>query len=270
MNFSHVQAVTVLLMATVPAAWASEGSDARRQPVAAVTADTSLPTIEGAFAGRLDASQASSAFQLLVLPEGDFFAVYGDDSRGGFLANGYMHGNRQTTGADSWAGSGRDFRIEPEIGVQLKATHAAHNRVSGTVVASDGVTATFNGAAMPVATFDYKAPAQLASIVGAWSMATPYDQGATLAIAADGALSGSVDGCSFSGSATPFPGRNLFNVAMTFGAEPCALVGQTARGIAMSPLLADGRRQLMVMVRNESSTEGGLLVGARPDQPLPH
>ena len=220
-------------------------------------------TFEGAYAGTLGGDNEHSAFQLLVLPQGDFFAVYGENSASGLTIRGYMHGRQLASSAGGWSASGREFGIESPTGIELKANPAPDSGVAGTVIGSDGLVTRFSGTAMPSTTFDYNRPAQLSSIVGTWAMATPYDQRATLAINQDARLSGSVDGCAFSGKATPQAGRNVFDVAMTFGGEPCVLVGQTARGIALAHQLPDGRQQLMVMVQDDSRSEGGLLVGSR-------
>lgn len=265
MQISIVKTFPVLMTAAaLVAGLGFEGVDGARAAADPSATPASLPRIEGAYFGTLGASEgAPSAFQLLVLPEGDFFAVYGDSSSSGLSVRGYIHGNQQATGPGAWAGSGQEFGIESPSGVQLKTTYAPEAGVAGTLVGADGFVSRFNGTAIPASTFDYNRPAQLSSIVGKWSMATPYDQRATLAIGQDAVLTGSVDGCTFSGKATPLPSRNVFNVAMTFGGEPCVLVGQTARGIALAHRLPDGRQQLMVMVQDDSRSEGGLLVGSR-------
>lgn len=232
-------------------------------PVAVAVPAGAVANFEGAYAGTLGGDGDRSAFQLLVLPQGDFFAVYGENSASGLAIRGYMQGRQLASSAGNWSASGREFGIDSPTGIELKASSAPDSGVAGTVIGSDGLVTRFSGTAMPSTTFDYNRPAQLSTIVGNWTMATPYDQRATLAINQDARLSGSVDGCAFSGKATPQAGRNVFDVAMTFGGEPCVLVGQTARGIALAHQLPDGRQQLMVMVQDDSRSEGGLLIGSR-------
>jgi len=265
MQISIVKTFPVLLTAAaLTAGFGLDGIDGAQAAAEATAIPAPVLRVEGAYFGTLGASDGGrSAFQLLVLPEGDFFAIYGDTSATGLAVRGYIHGNQQTTGPGAWTGSGQEFGIESPGDVELKATYAPDAGVAGTMVGADGYVARFNGTAIPTSTFDYNRPAQLSSIVGTWAMATPYDQRATLAIGKDSALTGTVDGCSFSGKATPLPSHNVFNVAMTFGGEPCVLVGQTARGIAMAHQLPDGRQQLMVMVQDDSRREGGFLVGSR-------
>ncbi len=264
MQISIVKTFPALLTAAALAAGLALDVTDGAQAAADAHVTNPLPRIEGAYAGTLRGTGGSpSAFQLLVLPEGDFFAIYGDNANGRFSARGYMQGQQHEASPGAWAGSGREFGIESPSGVELQATLAADTAVAGTVIGADGLVSPFSGTAMPSSTFDYRQPAQLSSIVGTWKMNTPYDQRATLAISQDAVLTGSVDGCSFSGKATPLAERNVFNVAMTFGGEPCVLVGQTARGIALAHRLPDGRQQLMVMVQDDSRSEGGLLVGLR-------
>ena len=264
MQIPIVKTFPALLMAAALAGGLTLDVTDGAQAAADATVTNPLPRIEGAYAGTMGGSGGSaSAFQLLVLPEGDFFAIYGENANGRMAVRGYMHGRQHDAGPGAWAGSGREFGIESPSGVELQATYAPDAGVAGTVIGADGLISRFTGTAVPPSTFDYRQPAKLSSIVGTWTMNTPYDQRATLAISQDAALTGSVDGCTFSGSATPLPSRNVFNVAMTFGGEPCVLVGQTARGIALTHQLPDGRQQLMVMVQDDSRSEGGLLVGLR-------
>ena len=264
MQISIVKTFPALMMAAALAAGLTLDVTDGAQAAADANVTNSLPRLEGAYAGTLRGSEGSpSAFQLLVLPEGDFFAIYGDNANGRLAVRGYMHGRQHDSGSGAWAASGREFGIDSPSGVELQATVAPDTGVAGTVVGADGGVSPFSGTAMPAATFDYRQPAQLSSIVGTWKMNTPYDQRATLAISQDAVLTGSVDGCTFSGKATPLAERNVFNVAMTFGGEPCVLVGQTARGIALAHRLPDGRQQLMVMVQDDSRREGGFLVGSR-------
>ena len=264
MQISIVKTFPALMMAAALGAGLTLDVTDGAQAAADADAAKLLPRIEGAYAGTMGGAEGpASAFQLLVLPGGDFFAIYGENANGRLAVRGYMQGHQAEVAPGSWAGSGREFGIESPSGVQLKATWAPDVGVAGTVVGDDGLVSRFSGTAVPPTTFDYKQPAQLSSIVGTWTMNTPYDQRATLAISQDSVLTGSVDGCTFSGKATPLPSRNVFDVAMTFGGEPCVLVGQTARGIALAHHLPDGRQQLMVMVQDDSRSEGGLLVGQR-------
>lgn len=69
----------------------------------------------------------------------------------------------------------------------------------------------------------------------------------TLNIGPSGSFTGSTGGCSFSGTTTTrASGKNVFDIALTFGAAPCRQPNHAMSGIALSYPVAGGKRQLVI------------------------
>jgi hypothetical protein len=86
----------------------------------------------------------------------------------------------------------------------------------------------------------------------------------TANIASTGAFTTSSSGCLSTGTLTPrASGKNVFDLSVTFGAAPCVLANQTASGIAVSYLLSNGTRQLILAGTNSSNTVGTAVFGTR-------
>ncbi len=58
-------------------------------------------------------------------------------------------------------------------------------------------------------------------------------------------------------------GKNIYNVALTFGPLPCDLPNQPAAGIAVIYPLTSGKSQLIVAVTDATRTIGGASFGVR-------
>jgi hypothetical protein len=221
------------------------------------------PKPEGAYAGTLTGS-ASTAFQLLVLENDEYWALYGRNVGNSFLVAGFIQGTGIANNGSFSSTNARDFGVVPAASGTVSASYVAGTSIQGTV-SSGGGTVTLAGTAFATSTFDYNAAASLATIAGNWNL-TALDGSATaLAIAANGSFTGSSAGCSFSGTLAPRPsGKIVFNFSVTFGAAPCVLPGQSASGIAISSLLAGTTtRQLIAAGVNGARTTGTALFGTR-------
>lgn len=220
-------------------------------------APTIGPTAEGVYGGTLTGS-ASNAFQLLVLENGDFWAMYGTQADGVFGVAGFIQGSGTSTSGRFTSSSTEDFGFAPAMPGSTSATYdAAAKTIAGTFVAG-GTSVAFSGGPIAGSLYNYNTPATLASIAGAWSIPSPLGQTNSLVIDATGALTATATiGCSFSGTLTPRQsGKNVFNASLTFGAIPCALAGQTATGIAVAYPLSSGQTQLLIAVVDASRTIG--------------
>jgi hypothetical protein len=113
----------------------------------------------------------------------------------------------------------------------------------------------------------YNSPADINTVSGNWTAYTLQGAGAPAAVAinTNGTFAGSSQGCTFSGTLTPrASGKNIFDVAVTFGGSPCALPNGTASGIGLSYLIANSTtRQLLVAVVDPTRQFGTLLFGQR-------
>jgi hypothetical protein len=217
---------------------------------------------EGAYEG----NTATGAYtQFLVLEDDSFWALYGSQSAGTFFVTGFVHGQGASNDGNFNSSNARDFGFSPPLAMTVSARYTSGVSLSGTLAVAGGSVA-FNAAAIPSARFNYAAAPTIASIAGAWSnMTTLSGATANVTISSTGAFTGTSDGCTFTGTIVPRPsGRNVFNVALTFGPAPCALPNQNGSGIAVTYLVNGGpTRQLIVGGFDGQRTNGVLLAGSR-------
>lgn len=224
---------------------------------------TGAGTAEGAYGGSLTNSSAD-AFNMVVLENGEFWAVYGSTFGEVLVLEGLVHGTGASNNGAFTSSNARDFNL----------AYVADATVSGTYVAGRSITGSFNygstasgfsGTTEAVAPYDYNQQASLQGVTGTWPMASLGGSPAEVTLASDGAFQGYSDGCSITGTMTPRPsGKNVFNVRVNFGAWPCAAPNSTADGIAIySPIEGSSAHQLLVAWANSAGTVAGVAVGQR-------
>jgi hypothetical protein len=221
-------------------------------------------TAEGVYGGTLTGS-SSSAFQLLVLENGEFWAMYGTQTSTVFGVAGFIQGSGTSNNGSFTSANTKDFGLVPAVAGSTSATYnATAKTITGTVTATGG-TVGFSGGPIPGSLYNYDAPASLATVSGAWSTTSLAGETVAINIAGTGSFTAASSlGCNFSGSVAPrSSGKNVFNVSLTFGAAPCALPSQPATGIAVAYPLASGQTQLIVAVTNSGRTVGTAAFGAR-------
>lgn len=222
------------------------------------------PSAEGVYGGTLTGS-TSSAFQLLVLENGDFWSMYGTSTPTTFFVAGFVQGTGTSNNGSFTSSNAKDFGFSPALAGTISATYNATTpSISGTVSATGG-TVTFNGGAIAGSLYNYNTAAMVSTISGAWSLTELDGSSLALTVATNGAFTArSSDGCNFSGTVTPrSSGKNVFNVALTFGAAPCGLPGQAATGIAVAYPLSSGRTQLIVAAVDGTRNFGAAAFGTR-------
>lgn len=221
-------------------------------------------TAEGVYGGTLTGS-TSSAFQLLVLENGEFWAMYGTRTSTFFGVAGFIQGSGTSNNGSFTSSNTKDFGFAPARSGSTSATYdATAKTISGTVTSAGGSVG-FSGGPIPGSLYNYNTAATLNTIAGSWSTTTLTGESVSLTIASNGSFTASSGtGCVFSGTVVPrASGKNVFNVALTFGAAPCALAGQAATGIAVAYPLANGQTQLLVAVVDGARTVGTAAFGTR-------
>jgi hypothetical protein len=208
---------------------------------------------EGFWSG---STSAGYEFGLLTLENGEFWGAYG--------RNGYIYGAGQGTG--SWngaqiSGSGTDFYIAggQVYNLSMSGTYTPKGTSSGTVTSGNGThnfTAAYDGR--------YDQPALPFDLAGSWNLRTISPAGTAtvpVTISALGTWSGTISGCSYSGTSTPRPsGKNVFNVIVSFSGSTCVFPGQTLTGVAV--LLKDGAsKSLTVMALLPNRSSGFMAMG---------
>lgn len=235
------------------------GSDLPAAPVVATLATTATATVtaEGVYVGDLTGSR-SNEFEMLVLENGEFWSVYGTSTSSAFGIAGFVQGSGTSNKGIFTSANGKDFGVNPALAGNVSATYdATAKTIAGTITATTGTVA-FSGGPIVGSLYIYNTPASLTTVAGAWSTTSLTGENVALNITSDGAFTAtSSSGCKFLGVVTPrSSGKNVFNVAMTFGAAPCALSGQGGSGIALAYPLANGKTQLIVAATDSTRTYG--------------
>lgn len=220
-------------------------------------------TAEGVYAGTLTGS-ASDAFNLLVLETGEYWVLFGTQTASSLLVAGFGQGTGTSVSGTFTSTDFRDFTVVP---VAAGRVDAVYNRSGSSIrgsVTFAGSSVGFSGGAIAGSLYDYDIPASLATISGNWSLTDLAGQAVSLSIASTGAFTATSAGCVFTGSVTPRPsGKNVFNVALTFGSAPCVLAGQSAAGIAVAYPLATGGTQLIIAAVDGARAQGAAAIGVR-------
>src|SRR4051812_40897698 len=139
----------------------------------------SAATAEGVYGGTLTGS-SSSAFQLLILENGDFWALYGTQTATAFGVAGFVQGSGTSNNGTYVSSNTKDFGFNPAVAGVTNATYNATNKTISGTVANPGGTVTFSGGPIAGSLYNYNAPASLSTVAGAWS--TTALTGETVAI----------------------------------------------------------------------------------------
>jgi hypothetical protein len=221
------------------------------------------PSAEGVYGGTLTGS-TSSAFQMLVLENGEYWALYGTSTPSTFFVAGFVQGSGTSNNGTFTSSNAKDFGFAPAVSGSVSATYTATPTITGTVSSNQGNVG-FSGGAIAGSLYDYDAAARLSTVAGSWTLTELTGEGVAMTIAANGSFTAvSTEGCNFSGTVAPrASGKNVFNVSLTFGAAPCSLPGTAASGIAVAYPLANGQTQLLVAVTEGTRTYGTAAFGTR-------
>jgi|HigsolmetaAR202D_1030399.scaffolds.fasta_scaffold15306_2 hypothetical protein len=215
-------------------------------------------TPEGVYGGTLSGS-TSSDFQALILENGDFWALYGNDMGSIFYVEGFVQGNGTWSGEGSYTSNNiRDFGFFPAPSGTLKATYNSNAKtITGTVTYPQAGTVQLSGGPIDDSLYDYDVAAALTDVTGSWSAMNSLGGSVSMSVNANGTLSVSEGACSGTGTITPrASGKNVFNVSVSFGGAPCLLPNQTATGIAIVYPLATGQTQLVAAITSAARTAG--------------
>lgn len=231
------------------------------------TTPTPAPIVaaaEGVFAGTLTGSR-STAFNLLVLENGDFWTLYGTQSATLFSVAGIVQGTGTSNNGSFTSSNVKDFGQNPAVNATLSATYSpTAQTISGTVSSSSGNVG-FSGGPLTNSTYNYATPAVLSSIAGSWSVTSTSGETISINISNSGVTTGTgSSGCNFSGTVTTRPsGKNVFNTTLTFGPAPCGLPNQSASGIAVVYPLTSGRTQVVFAQVDSTRSYGSAAFGTR-------
>lgn len=201
----------------------------------------------------------------LVLENGQFYTLYGSTSNGIFGVSGFLQGNGSSSNGSYSAGDVKDASASNPV-LQpgtLSATYTAGSSFNGTLTEGN-TSVTLSGTALGAAIYNYSTAANLAAVAGTWNMTSLRGYPVTLNIAAAGTFTGTSSGCSLSGTIKPrSSGKNVLDVAITYGPSPCILAGQSLNGIAISYAIGNGQQQLAIAMLDQARVNSSAFVGIR-------
>jgi hypothetical protein len=227
-----------------------------------VVGTSGTPGAEGAYQGTVSNGREHYT---LVLENDQFYSMYGNTVNGVFLIAGLVQGQGSSRNGSFSAADVKDFLFDGSVlSATLSASYIAGSSFNGTISYTTSSNLSLTGTPLQSSMYDYNAAADLTRITGAWSMRDIQGDAITLNIASSGAFTASSGGCQFSGTMAPrASGRNVFDMALTFGSAPCRFAQQNATGIAIDYLLASGRTQLLIAGTNATRTGGTIAAGSR-------
>jgi len=221
--------------------------------------DIGSATPAGLWTGQTNTGRTAT---VVVLSDGAFWGIYsvaGQPSVIGGVVNGKTSAwtSQQFTIVDA-----RDYNLEG-TGVSSANATALYNTKGNLQITtgySSGEVLFWSASYDP----SYEQTPLLANIAGTYTgvvaTSTNRDVGSAT-ITPSGAVSGTVSGCSYSGTVTPRSDSNTYDLSVTFGAAPCLFAGQTLAGLAVYDANA---RRLYAMAPNASRTDGFVVVGTKP------
>ena len=224
---------------TLTANYSGDANYATGSGSASVTVNAvSQGSPEGAYLGT---TSTGKTFETIVLPDNTFYAIYGTTTGNTFTVSGMITGKGSLSNGTLSASITDYYYTGAVYTGTVSATYVAGTSISGTVTDSGIGTLTFTGTAIPSSQFNFNAAASLSQLTGSWTGALLGGTAATASVSGSGSFTGSSQGCSYSGTASPdSSGKNFFDFSITFGAAPCAAANQTLTGIAVEYLLSDG------------------------------
>lgn len=225
------------------------------------TSQSNVGHAQGVYSGT---TSSSFTFETIVLPNDVFYGIYGTVSGNLLLVDGMVTG-QGSSGATTFTANINDFLFNGTVNSgSVNATYVAGSSINGTVAETGSPAVTFSGAAIPATQFNYNSAASLSQISGSWTGTLLDGSTATVSVQSSGSFSGTDSGCNFSGTITPdSSGKNFFNITLTFGGSPCLRPGQSATGIAVDYLLANGVNRQLLAAGTSGSTFGAVFVATR-------
>lgn len=255
--------VVTAMLAAFSAGCGGDGNVAGGEFISATSTSSTATTApaEGLYAG---IASNGRYFNTLVLENNQYYILYGGLAGDSFSVAGLIMGTGQSSNGGFTSADMREF---PNLGLPLLGTLSGSYTPGASfsaVATTRGTAVTYAGTAFENTAYAYNTRARLTDIAGTWNMFTAAGIPASLNVSSTGAYTGISVGCEFSGTITPRPsGKNVFDVTLRFGPSPCALAGQTATGHAVSYLLGDGKRQLLVAGSDATRSVATVLAGIR-------
>ena len=257
---NHLRLTALALAAASFLTACGGGSDS---PAPATPVPAPLAAAEGYYQGTVSSGEQ---FQLLMLENDQFYSLIGNtDTQGVFRVVSLIEGKGVSNNGSFSASNIKEYSNNGQVVAgTLSASYSPKVSITGSASAAGG-SASFSGTTPATANYIYETPATVGSVSGNWSGTLLDNEALNFSVSTAGAISGTAaSGCSFTGTVTPrASGKNVLDVAVTFGSAPCAAPGLTGKGIGVTSLLSSGKRQFVIAVTNTDRTAGTVVFAQR-------
>jgi len=185
-------------------------------------------------------------FDIVVLPNGTFYAMYGETLQGVLLIGGLIVGQGTAANGTFTVANATNYLYQSGGGESVVATSDSGTYVAGTSISgTDSQTGLqYTATALPSSQYNPTATPSIATLVGTWTLSTVL----SITVNSDGTFTGSetLTNCQFSGAFTPdTSGLNVFDMTLTLTANTGCTV-KTYAGIALVYLQSDGVTHQMI------------------------
>lgn len=212
----------------------------------------------------------SGKFSTLVLENDEIWTLYGTEGAGGeLLVYGLIQGQGAASSGSFTVGALKDYFYD---GTTASGTLSARYQVGSTfngTVSANGQSVSFSGVtpAQGSSNYAYSTPADLSQVAGNWAATNMFGGTSNFTISSTGTFSGTnQNGCGFSGTVTPrSSGKNVFDVTSTNNTNAACgnASGLAFRGAALTSILGNGQRQLIVALVSSDRTYGSAIFATR-------
>jgi len=201
--------------------------------------------IQGLYATTTLINGTDVPFDIVVLPNGTFYSMYGETLDGVLLIGGLIVGQATTANGTFTVTNATNYLYLSGGGESVVATSESGTYIAGTsITGTDSQTGVqYTATAFPSSQYNPTGTPSIATLVGTWTLSTVL----TITVNSDGTFTGdeTLTGCQLSGAFRPdTTGLNVFDITLTRGGTGCS--ARTYAGIALVYLQADGVTHQMI------------------------
>lgn len=251
-----------------PSAGPAGGTAAPSSTCEAPPEGVQTPATEAAVAGGSITGATYPSFILIQPGNGTRLMFYGPDLAASATLTGFIYAGSDTwcSGTDPKTYNGIDRGGNNEERVYLRTTvDSTGPSVSGSV-RYPGVTRSISGGPLPGSASTTPAPVVVDDIQGTWSLIDRRGNSASLIVATNGTVSGTINNCAFSGTVQA-PAAGMVPLSLALSRAPCngTTLDMPYLGFALAYRLAGGGLQLLIWAEanNGVDFDNVLAIGRR-------
>lgn len=226
---------------------------------------TISPKAEGVYEGT---SSSGKALSILVLENDEAYALYGTMTGETLSVSGFTWGLGTSSNGSYKGDFFKDYSNTGAVSDgSLRASYASNSNFNGSITAN-GVEIGFTSAPPANSNYNYNTRASLTPLIGPWTGTTLFGETGTLSITSNGTLNGSFSGsngtCNVVGNITTRGNnKNVYVASYFFASGTCPRMNQNVSGVAISTLLNNGKRQLIMATTNADKSYGDVFFATR-------